>query len=691
MIKNIYYLLAVHLLFISSCNQKFNEYDKQTKFYSEQDSITVAQMLIKAEYHFENTGHFAEIRNILDSIHLIAKEKKLLNTSLYADALCLEGSYWQMKDNNSEKAIKFIAQAIAIGEQALPENDPQLAIYYGNIGYSYWDNNNFSEAKEYFEKALIVLLPDSINQAHNISRIYLNIARIYRDEGQFEKSLVYAYNALDINTKTFGSNHANTGEMYNSIASIVDEMKDYKKAIEFREKALRIYESSSEETSLDLGITHGNLGVLYIKTKDYNKAIYHYRKAEIIYKELNGEKSPRYANVLGNIGDYFNNIGNHDSSLYYHHKSLEILIAAKGENNRSVATGYGVLAVVHKNLKNYQDALKLFQKSIAIRKDIFGIYSEYVSNDFRDIAELHSLLGNHQVAFVYLDSFVLVRDSIWKLTRIQTQEELKEKLDVANKDLQIALLDKENEIKEARIVQQRKNYISVGIIITLLIIFVFSLYIFSQIKVKAELKLVSLRNSISALSAQMNPHAVSSFMNSIMATLTKNDIKTSMVLVEEFASLSRKTLEMSQEEVIEVSKEILFITQYLELEKLRVPNLFDFQIKASEEALHANFPTMLLQPVLENCVRHGFNAIDYKGNINIDFFCQDNFTVCIVEDNGIGRLTSELNKPWDYRNSYSYKIIKSKIDAYNSIKENTAAFNILDLDTGTKVELKYKV
>ena len=199
---------------------------------------------------------------------------------------------------------------------------------------------------------------------------------------------------------------------------------------------------------------------------------------------------------------------------------------------------------------------------------------------------------------------------------------------------------------------------------------------------------------LDALRGQMNPHFVYNALNSIQNYIYKGDEDQANYYLSRFSKLMRSSLEMSKLESITVDEEIEFLKNYLELESMRFKNKFNYKIEADTlRQIPIKIPPLLIQPLVENSIKHGFKKIDYKGDILIQFkFAERHIKVNIIDNgNGIkdaGKLTSN-NKS---HKSLSIQIIQERlniINAQNNSKEASLSIQspILDNSKGTRVSL----
>lgn len=208
---------------------------------------------------------------------------------------------------------------------------------------------------------------------------------------------------------------------------------------------------------------------------------------------------------------------------------------------------------------------------------------------------------------------------------------------------------------------------------------------------KIALKLENLRS-------QMNPHFVFNALNSIQDYILNNQKNLAGDYLGKFAQLIRLYLEQSQKKVISLEEEIDTLNRYLELEQLRFEDLLEYSIQYENLAIAKEYiPTMLIQPYVENAIKHGFLHKKEKGILSIHFKMDrdKNCIICEIEDNGIGReQAKEIQEKQKRYQSFSTKAITDRVQLLNrqQDKENQIGVEIMDLyknhqSRGTKVIL----
>ncbi|WP_118975158.1 sensor histidine kinase [Taibaiella koreensis] len=146
---------------------------------------------------------------------------------------------------------------------------------------------------------------------------------------------------------------------------------------------------------------------------------------------------------------------------------------------------------------------------------------------------------------------------------------------------------------------------------------------------------------LAALKAQINPHFVFNCLNSIKGLIYEHRLEEADQYMDRFASLFRMTLEGSVHSFHSLSREIQYIDMYLSLEQVNVNNRFSFSIAVAPllQSDQVLLPPMLLQPCIENAVKHGVARVrEQKGRIQVLFREENDRLVCTIIDNGNGRV-----------------------------------------------------
>ena len=213
-------------------------------------------------------------------------------------------------------------------------------------------------------------------------------------------------------------------------------------------------------------------------------------------------------------------------------------------------------------------------------------------------------------------------------------------------------------------------------------------------KVLTEKKLGELE--MQALKAQINPHFVFNCLNSIKGFIYDKDFKQADIYLDRFSALLRSTLDNSTSSIISLQDEISYLDNYLQLEKLRFEDRFEYSI-AVEPAIDSKnifVPAMLLQPYVENAIRHGIGHLENKkGAITISIKKEPKNLLCEIEDNGVGRekafaLRNELHTEYQSR---GMQLSKRRAELYGIEQEIIDKKDSTGIATGTIIILKIPV
>jgi hypothetical protein len=236
-------------------------------------------------------------------------------------------------------------------------------------------------------------------------------------------------------------------------------------------------------------------------------------------------------------------------------------------------------------------------------------------------------------------------------------------------------------------------------IIVLLAMFRFISYRIDIVKNRevknAELNRTLLNLKLKALRAQMNPHFTFNVMNSIQHFILNKDDEAAHRYLTKFSRLLRTILHNSENNVIPLSEEIKALELYIELEAMRFDNRFQYEIiidKKIDPAM-VQIPSMLIQPYVENAIKHGILPLKENGRLKIEIIKQDSLLKCIIEDNGIGRKKAGEQKSHSDHKSMGISLTQERLAVINSLNNSNLSERILDLmdesgnARGTKVEI----
>lgn len=482
----------------------------------------------------------------------------------------------------------------------------------------------------------------------------------YRYQENFDTAYVYHNKSLKLAIQEKDSTQLFYN--YNNLGQVFRKQDITALAIDYFHKALKISDATGNFKSSSY--TMNALGTTLILQKDYDRAMNYFRQSSAIAKKRNDTRTLAYN--YGSIGEIMLAENRVDSAMQYFITSREMLLQTGSESGMGVAehlVGKAFFAqgdfvnagsqfkkalVYHKNIKdlryqaycnaylgkienekrnfseakNYFDLAKSQAERVNSLKNLMEVYVGYV--------QMYKELEQWENAYSANEKYHNYADSILNIKSKKTIAALEIGFETKKKEQKIELLSAENELKNQRL--------RAGVILLIVLIFVIILifYILQIRKKQAHLKQTDLQQQV--LRSQMNPHFIFNVLGSIQNYMHVNNPKKAAGYLSQFASLTRATLEYSTEDAISLNDEITMLRNYMELEQMRKPGVFEFVIEYDDELEldFINVPPMMVQPFVENAIKHGFKNIDYIGTLRLSFTDKQEYLAVEIEDNGAG-------------------------------------------------------
>ncbi|MCW3465323.1 sensor histidine kinase [Chitinophaga nivalis] len=186
-----------------------------------------------------------------------------------------------------------------------------------------------------------------------------------------------------------------------------------------------------------------------------------------------------------------------------------------------------------------------------------------------------------------------------------------------------------------------------------------------------------------ALKSQMNPHFIFNCLSSIQHYILRADTVNANLYLHKLSTLIRKILQLSTAADITLAEEIKILELYLSLEKLRLGERMDYKIQVEDDLQLTSLyvPAMIIQPHVENAIKHGISGLQNKqGFVQVDFRRSGNYLVCTIDDNGKGIYASAQDKKVNlpgYKPSGNL-ITESRINVLNTVLKDKILFEITD-------------
>lgn len=242
-------------------------------------------------------------------------------------------------------------------------------------------------------------------------------------------------------------------------------------------------------------------------------------------------------------------------------------------------------------------------------------------------------------------------------------------------------------------VWQRWWFYTIFFILVLLVVaFIYKQQV-NRIQKKNQQKNELISSRLTALKSQMNPHFIFNSLNSIQDLVLQQETEKSYDYIVKFSDLVRQTLNYSDKDFIDFEDELKLLNVYLELEQLRFQDKFKYSIeKVNIEEIEV--PPMLVQPFVENAIKHGL--LHKRGDKELTIvFEQTDVLTCTITDNGVGRDKAREIKERQHKahESFSVQAIKSRFEIMQDLYKSSLGVEYVDLyeneaPIGTKVVLR---
>ncbi len=569
-----------------------------------------------------------------------------------------------------EKHDKIIQEMLLLQKEKA--DSAYLADTYNLQGIASSLGGDSEKSLEHFHKALM------INQARGhmfgVSASYENLAQVYKDIGDYTSAVDCLLKSIDIKKE---HNFSRVFNIYIKLATL-QQLLGTDKVDLYIGLARQELNKMDSINPTDQVVFYNEIGNIFNERKMYDSSIIYNRHVVRISKEINWRSG--IAAGLGNLADVFYEMGEMDSSIVYHRQSLSL--SEEIDDDAGISEEYLFMAKLYRELKKNDSVLFMANKSLVMAEECGLPYMQGEALQF--LSEYYSSIKAFEQAYEYLKKYDSLKDSISSAEVKTNIAELETRYQTKVNEQRIALLTADNQINSQRL---QVSFLTVAIL-TILILFI--LLAFFMRRRQAKFKEDNLKQQL--FRSQMNPHFIFNALGSIQNYLYKNQAETAAGYLERFSFLTRSILNNSSEDSISLAEEIEILTSYIELEKMRLNNAYDYEINYDEdlETELINVPPMLIQPFIENAIKHGLKEQEKNGLLTISFTDKNEMLQVNVSDNGIGINQATKKEKGNHR-SMALTIFTQRMNLIRKNSYKIPAPKIEDLSVsgkrGTMVEL----
>ena len=178
-----------------------------------------------------------------------------------------------------------------------------------------------------------------------------------------------------------------------------------------------------------------------------------------------------------------------------------------------------------------------------------------------------------------------------------------------------------------------------------------------------------------AVRSQLNPHFMFNALSGIQNLMNKNEGNKASNYLSRFARITRHILKESEQDLTSIQDEIKLLEDYLLMEQLRFGFQYKIIVSESIDQSHTDIPAMLLQPLIENAVKHGVSGLSENGYIELSIMPEGNALIIQVKDTGGGFSST------DSTDGHGLKLVRERIQLLNKLyPDTTIRFDVLSTE-----------
>ena len=545
--------------------------------------------------------------------------------------LCFGNIYYRQGDY--ETSTKMNKYALAL---SLKIKDYKEAIEsYLKLGTNNLDLGNYAEALKYYILALETA--EKYNHKEKIAKIYSNIGIVHYYNDKVDKALRNFQFALKINLEN--GKKADAVRNYLGIGAMYDHLKNYDEAIKYHLKALTLAKEINDK--IKISDAHNNLALTYFKIEKYDEAL----KYGLVHLKMNEE--------IGSIAD--------------------------------IGSSYNTMGKIYFGLKKYDDADIYLKKALEIAKKTGSLFQ--LNDSYKFLVINDSARGNYLDALAHYRMHVNARDSMFNKESTEKMLQTQIKYDF---DKKAASLKAKQDLKDALTKEeiQKERFLKITIVIVAALLVLIMLLIINRRKAKHSLQVNKLENK--TLRSQLNPHFIFNALASIQKYMNEHPELAENYLAK-FGKLMREVLENSEKDYITLEGEFAMLKNYMDLEKLRISNGFDYEFIIAEntDVDEIQIPPLLLQPIIENAIWHGVANGNSNGNIFISIALKDDVLFIEIENKNEsyaanGKVSEDGVAK---RKSFGIQIVKERLALLSKEKRKNSNLEMIPTQHGMKVKI----
>jgi tetratricopeptide (TPR) repeat protein len=598
---------------------------------------------------------------------------------------------WVLSEQLSRESLEWFGRT---------DNKYGITLAYYTKGFAAFAQSRFDEALHYFGLARD-LAHESGSHFEEMFMLTME-SNVYRERGDYGKAFDFLRQSIQL-SEALSDPHL-MKKQYLPLAGLFVQIEDYGSAEKYFRLALDGQPPEGTDP-WDLAV----YAELMTRQHKYDSALYYYRHMD------SARLSPtELRTFLVSKGEYHLFREEYAEASSYFIKSLAF---QRQMNDRNQIMRCLVdAAKAYSGMNDNASAFRYVNEGIALAR--LTDARQYIRDGCRLLYQLYDKAGRTDSAYSYYRQYITMKDSVMN-------DQLKGRFASYGFEQQIKLLNQDKELEDACLREEMmtKNLLILGILVVLLLtgIYVWVIRLkrrneehrrkraedeleiqrLEGERAKAALQQRTKELEVQALRSQMNPHFIFNCLNAINRFVLGHETEAASDYLTKFSRLMRMIMNHSRHSYITLSEEVEVLQLYLDMERLRFKDAFDYSIDVDDEidSDEVRIPPLLVQPFVENAVWHGLMHKDERGSLTIDFRLSADQLTCVIRDNGIGRREAGQlrSKSAEKHKSMGLQITAERMALLTSADESRPFFLIEDLydeagePMGTRVTLIVRV
>ncbi len=298
------------------------------------------------------------------------------------------------------EAEPLYQRSLAIWEQALGKNHPDVATSLNNLALLYKTQGKYAEAEPLYQRSLAIIEKTLGKDHPNVALCLNNLAALYHTQGKYAEAEPLYQRSLVIREQALGKDHPDVARSLNNLAELYCTQGKYADAEPLHQRSLAIFEKALGKDHPAVATSLNNLAGLYDAQSKYTEAEPLYQRSLVIREQALGKDHPAVATSLNNLAELYQVQGKYAEAESLYQRSLAIMEKALGSEHPDVATSLNNLAALYDTQGKYAEAESLYQRSLAILEQALGKDHSHAKAIKANLEILQAKLNGEQIQVI---------------------------------------------------------------------------------------------------------------------------------------------------------------------------------------------------------------------------------------------------------------------------------------------------